>query len=87
MSGLTYITYFKLVSSIGATKAISVEFAVTVVAVLVGAPVLDEPLSLPQLFGAGIIILGCALVLDLMPKKRPRPRRRVHEGFISVFHQ
>ncbi|AVH43558.1 DMT family transporter [Agrobacterium tumefaciens] len=73
MSGLTYITYFKLVSSIGATRAISVEFAVTVVAVLVGALVLDEPLSLPQLFGAGIIILGCALVLDLMPRKKAPP--------------
>lgn len=73
MSGLTYITYFRLVSVIGATKAISVEFAVTVVAVLIGALVLDEPLSLPQLFGAGIIILGCALVLDLLPKKKAPP--------------
>ncbi|OOO16741.1 EamA family transporter [Agrobacterium salinitolerans] len=73
MSGLTYITYFRLVSSIGATRAISVEFAVTVVAVLIGALVLDEPLSLPQLFGAGIIILGCALVLDLLPRKKAPP--------------
>lgn len=73
MSGLTYITYFRLVSAIGATKTISVEFAVTVVAVLVGALVLDEPLSLPQLFGAGVIILGCALVLDLLPRKKAPP--------------
>lgn len=73
MSGLTYITYFRLVSVIGATRAISVEFVVTVVAVLVGALVLDELLSLPQLFGAGIIILGCALVLDLLPGKKAPP--------------
>lgn len=73
MSGLTYITYFRLVSTIGATKTISVEFAVTIVAVLVGALVLDEPLSLPQLFGAGVIILGCTLVLDLLPKKKAPP--------------
>lgn len=75
MSALTYVVYFGLVSRIGATRAISVEFAVTVVAVLVGALVLDETLTLLQLLGAGIIIAGCALVLGLVPL-----RRRVKEA-------
>ncbi|MBS0247650.1 MAG: DMT family transporter [Proteobacteria bacterium] len=66
MSATTYVLYFRLVSTIGATKAISVEFAVTVVAVLVGALVLHEPLSLIQIGGAGTIILGCALVTGLI---------------------
>lgn len=66
MSALTYVLYFSLVKSIGATAAISVEFAVTVVAVLVGALVLDEALTMLQLFGGGVIILGCALVLGLV---------------------
>ncbi|UHS63967.1 DMT family transporter [Agrobacterium vaccinii] len=70
MSALTYITYFRLVSLIGATKTISVEFVVTIIAVIVGAVVLDEPLSALQLLGAGIIILGCALVLGLYPKRK-----------------
>jgi drug/metabolite transporter (DMT)-like permease len=65
MSALTYVLYFGLVKSIGATAAISVEFAVTVVAVLVGALVLDEPLTLLQLCGGVVIIIGCALVLGL----------------------
>lgn len=65
MSAMTYVVYFRLVASIGATRAISVEFAVTVVAVLIGAIWLDEKLSLPQLAGAGIIIAGCMLVLGL----------------------
>ncbi|KQO83639.1 DMT family transporter [Rhizobium sp. Leaf262] len=70
MSALTYITYFRLVSLIGATKTISVEFVVTIIAVIVGAVVLDEPLSAIQLLGAGVIILGCALVLGLYPRRK-----------------
>lgn len=70
MSALTYVLYFGLVKSIGATAAISVEFAVTVVAVLVGALVLDEPLTLLQLLGGGVIIIGCALVLGLIRMPR-----------------
>lgn len=70
MSALTYVLYFGLVKSIGATAAISVEFVVTVVAVLVGALVLDEPLSALQILGGGVIIVGCALVLGLL--KLPR---------------
>ncbi|MGU3401031.1 DMT family transporter [Brucellaceae bacterium D45D] len=67
MSALTYVLYFKLVGSIGATKTISVEFVVTVIAVLVGAIFLKEQLSLIQFFGAAIIITGCALVLSSRP--------------------
>jgi drug/metabolite transporter (DMT)-like permease len=72
MSAATYVLYFRLVGSIGATRAISVEFAVTVVAVLVGAVLLKEPLSAVQLVGAGVIILGCMLVLGLFPPQRAR---------------
>jgi len=69
MSATTYVVYFRLVSTIGATRAISVEFAVTVVAVLVGALVLHEPLSLIQICGAATIIAGCALVTGLIGKE------------------
>lgn len=67
MSATTYVLYFRLVGTIGATRAISVEFAVTVVAVLVGALILREPLSPIQIGGAVTIILGCALVTGLIP--------------------
>lgn len=74
MSATTYVIYFRLVATIGATRAISVEFAVTVVAVLVGALFLREPLSLLQLAGGGAIIAGCALVIGLVaPESRIPP--------------
>lgn len=67
MSALTYVLYFRLVGNVGPTKAISVEFAVTVIAVLVGAVFLKEQLSLIQFVGAAVIIAGCALVLSSRP--------------------
>lgn len=72
MSSLTYVVYFGLVARIGPTRAISVEFAVTIVAVMVGALVLDEPLTPIQLAGAVVIMAGCALVLGLLPVGRRR---------------
>jgi drug/metabolite transporter (DMT)-like permease len=45
---------------------------VTVIAVAVGALVLDEHLSIAQLVGGATIIVGCALVLGLLPTRRRR---------------
>lgn len=67
MSALTYVLYFRLVGNVGPTKAISVEFVVTVIAVLVGAVFLEEQLSLIQFGGAAVIVAGCALVLSSRP--------------------
>lgn len=73
MSGASYALYFRLVAEIGPTRAVTVEFVVTAVAVLVGALWLDERLTALQLAGAGAIALGCALVLGLFgPRARPR---------------
>jgi drug/metabolite transporter (DMT)-like permease len=69
-SALAYVLYFRLVAEVGATIAISVEFLVTVVAVLVGALLLGERLSVVQLVGGVVIIVGCSLVLGLLPLRR-----------------
>lgn len=73
MSALTYVTYFRLVATIGATKAISVEFAVTLVAVIIGATFLGERLSALQLLGGAVVVCGCLLVLGLVPGRRRQP--------------
>jgi drug/metabolite transporter (DMT)-like permease len=64
-SSLCYVIYFKLVAEIGATRAISVEFLVTVVAVLIGALYLHESISLIQVLGGTLVIVGCILILAL----------------------
>ena len=65
-SAFCYVIYFSLVAKIGATRSISVEFLVTVVAVLIGAFYLNEAISLIQLFGALLVINGSVLILDLL---------------------
>lgn len=66
-SALMYVLFFGLLASIGPTRAISVEFAVTVVAVTAGTTILGERLSMVQMAGAAVIIAGCALVLGIWP--------------------
>ncbi|MBM3699219.1 MAG: DMT family transporter [Actinobacteria bacterium] len=71
-SAFCYVIYFSLVAKIGATRSISVEFLVTVVAVLVGAFYLNEAITLIQLFGASFVIIGSVLILDLLPSPKTR---------------
>ncbi len=70
-TAIGFVVYFKLVTAVGATKAISVEFPACVIAVAIGAGLLREPLSLAQMLGAVVIVSGCALVLGLVPGTRP----------------
>ena len=69
MSAATYALYFRLVAEIGPTRAVTVEFVVTAVAVVVGALWLGERLTIFQIGGAAAITLGCALVLGLAPRR------------------
>lgn len=71
-SSLAYVLYFRLVAELGATIAISVEFVVTLVAVSIGALFLGEALSPVQLAGGAIILLGCALLVGLLPRRLRR---------------
>ncbi|ORT56591.1 DMT family transporter [Streptomyces sp. CB03238] len=80
MSGVMYVLYFRLVAGVGATRALSVEFAVTAVAVVVGSAVLDERLSWAQLLGTAVVVGSCSLVLGVLPGRTPRrpPARERH---------
>jgi drug/metabolite transporter (DMT)-like permease len=69
-SSVAYVLFFRLITEVGATTAISVEFLVTTIAVFIGAVFLGERLSLVQLVGGAVIIAGCALVVGLLPRHR-----------------
>lgn len=73
-SALMYVLFYSLMASIGPTRAISVEFVVTVVAVAAGTLILGERLSLLQVVGGAVIIAGCALVLGIWPGSRRQAR-------------
>jgi len=66
-SALMYVLFYGLLAAIGPTRAISVEFVVTVVAVAAGTLLLGERLSSLQVVGAVVIVSGCSLVLGIWP--------------------
>ena len=61
-SGIAYLLYFRLIADIGAAAALTVTFLVPVFGVLWGHVILSEPLGWNTLVGAGIVIVGTALV-------------------------
>lgn len=60
---IAYLLYFRLVTDIGATGALTVTYLIPVFGVLWGALFLGEALTLPMLFGGVLVILGTVLVL------------------------
>ena len=70
-TGIAYILYFRLVSNLGATRAIAVTFLSPVFGMLWGMLVLDELITLNMLAGTAIILAGTALTTGFiaLPKK------------------
>ena len=66
-TAFAYILYFRLLTSIGPVKSMTVTFMIPPFGVLWGALLLDEPLSMAHVYG-GVLIAG-ALWLVLRPKK------------------
>ena len=60
---IAYLLYFRLVTDIGATGALTVTYLIPVFGVLWGALFLGEALTLPMLAGGVLVILGTVLVL------------------------
>nr|WP_215908698.1 MULTISPECIES: DMT family transporter [Pseudomonas] len=56
-TAFAYILYFRLLSSIGPVKSMTVTFMIPPFGVLWGALLLDEPLSMAHLYG-GVLIAG-----------------------------
>ena len=74
-SGVAYILYFRLITRVGPTQASSVTFLVPVFAILWGATLLGEQVTVPMLVGGTVILAGTALVLGLLPRRRaPGPQ-------------
>lgn len=57
-TGVAYVLYFRLIADLGATTAASVNYAVPVLAVVVGVVVLGEPVTLPLVLGGLIVLVG-----------------------------
>jgi drug/metabolite transporter (DMT)-like permease len=70
-TALAYILYFRLMSRVGPTNAVSVTFLIPLFAILWGAIFLGEAVTMQMVIGGGIVLVGIALALGLVG---PKPR-------------
>ena len=68
-SSFAYLLYYRLVDTIGATKALTTEFFVPVWAIIIGFVILHERITLQQMIAAAVILTGCMLVMGFGEKK------------------
>lgn len=64
-SGFAYILFYWLIVQVGATRTSLVTYVSPIIALILGALVLQEPLHWTMLVGLGLIIAGVGLVTNL----------------------
>jgi drug/metabolite transporter (DMT)-like permease len=65
-SVFAYILYFHLIETIGSTKSLTVAYLIPLFAIILGAVVLNETVTLSMIIGCGLILLGTAIANDLL---------------------
>lgn len=65
-TALAYILYFRLIANTGPTNAITVTYLIPLFAMLLGALVIDEPVTASMVAGCAVILLGTALATGLL---------------------
>ncbi|MBW8843865.1 MAG: DMT family transporter [Burkholderiales bacterium] len=68
-TALAYILYFRLMSRVGPTNAVSVTFLIPLFAILWGMLFLDEAITARMVVGGAIVLVGIALALGLVGRK------------------
>lgn len=68
-TALAYILYFRLMSRVGPTNAVSVTFLIPLFAILWGALFLGEAITAQMVMGGAIVLVGIALALGLVGGK------------------
>ncbi|MGI9270273.1 MAG: DMT family transporter [Woeseiaceae bacterium] len=70
-TGFAYILYFRLIANVGPAKAITVAYLIPAFAVIWGALILDETITVLMTTGCMIIFLGTALVTGVFSRTKP----------------
>ncbi|GDY26200.1 membrane protein [Agarivorans sp. Toyoura001] len=67
-SGVAYLLYYRLISDVGASSALTVTFLIPVFGILWGSVFLNEAVSWNTLLGTSVILVGTALVTGFSPR-------------------
>ena len=73
-TGVAYILYFRLIAHTGPTNAAAVTFLIPAFAAVFGWLFLDEAITLSMVIGGGVILVGTALAMGLVPRARVASR-------------
>ncbi len=65
-TALAYILYFRLIANTGPTNAITVTYLIPIFAMVLGALVIDEPITLAMVIGCAVILLGTSLATGVL---------------------
>ncbi len=69
-TGVAYVLYYRLVTTVGASNAMTVTFLIPLFAVLWGAIFLNEAVTVSMLAAGGLILLGTGLSTGALGPKR-----------------
>ncbi|MDX1416622.1 MAG: DMT family transporter, partial [Candidatus Promineifilaceae bacterium] len=69
-TAVAYILYFRLIQSIGSSKALTVAYLVPLFAMIWAYIVLAEPITPPMIVGCGMILLGTAVANELFARSK-----------------
>ena len=75
-SAVAFLLYFRLITNVGPTKTLSVNFLIPVFGVLWGIVFLNEEIRPIMALGIAFVLGGIALVLGYMPRRRLPAARR-----------
>ena len=78
-TGLAYVINYRIITDDGPVLASTVTYLLPVVAVILGALVLNEPITLPLAIGVAIVLAGVALTRR-KPATRQSPTTRIAES-------
>jgi drug/metabolite transporter (DMT)-like permease len=70
-TGIAYILYFRLIARVGPAQAMTVTFLIPAFAMLWGALILGEAVTMTMLAGCAVILAGTALATGLVRIPRP----------------
>ena len=66
-TAFAYVLFFRLIQTVGSTKALTVTYLIPIFAMLWGAIVLQETVTSSMILGCGLVLLGTAIANDVLP--------------------
>lgn len=69
-TGIAYVLFYRLITDAGPTNASMVTYLIPIVAVVLGAVLLGEPVTWNLFVGAGVVILGVALAEGRLTRRQ-----------------